>query len=69
MSSTWGSGGHRGGKTGWTREPRTRAGFYATTQFNRHDFGVSWNSVLDHGGVVVGDEVAVTIDAEAILEP
>jgi polyisoprenoid-binding protein YceI len=49
--------------------PRTRAGFYATTQFNRHDFGVSWNSVLDHGGVVVGDEVAVTIDAEAILEP
>jgi polyisoprenoid-binding protein YceI len=54
---------------GVDKGPRTRAGFYATTQFNRHDFGVSWNSVLDHGGVVVGDEVAVTIDAEAILEP
>jgi polyisoprenoid-binding protein YceI len=47
--------------------PKTRAGFLATTHFNRHDFGVSWNSALDQNGVVVGDEVAVTIDAEAIL--
>jgi hypothetical protein len=36
---------------------------------NRHDFGVSWNSPLEKGGVVVGDDVAITIDAEAILEP
>ena len=49
--------------------PKTRAGFLATTQFNRHDFGVSWNSVLDQGGLVVGDDVAVTLDTEAILEP
>jgi len=54
---------------GVDKGPRTRAGFLATTQINRHDFGVSWNSVLDHGGFVVGDDVAVTIDAEAILEP
>jgi polyisoprenoid-binding protein YceI len=54
---------------GVDKGPKTRAGFLATTHFNRHDFGVSWNSALDHGGVVVGDEVAVTIDAEAILEP
>lgn len=54
---------------GRDKGPKTRAGFLATTRFSRHDFGVSWNSVLDRGGVVVGDEVAVTIDAEAILEP
>jgi polyisoprenoid-binding protein YceI len=54
---------------GVDKGPKTRAGFLATTQFNRHDFGVSWNSALDQGGAVVGDEVAVTIDAEAILEP
>lgn len=49
--------------------PKARAGFLATTSFSRHEFGVSWNSALDRGGVVVGDEVAVTIDAEAILQP
>ena len=35
---------------------------------NRHDFGVSWNSTLDRGGVVVGNMVEITIDAEAILQ-
>jgi polyisoprenoid-binding protein YceI len=54
---------------GVDKGPKTRAGFVATTRFNRHDFGVSWNSVLDKGGIVVGDEVMATIDAEAILEP
>ena len=53
---------------GVDRGPKTRAGFLATTQINRHDFGVSWNDTLDRGGVVVGDDVAITIDAEAILE-
>ncbi len=53
---------------GVDKGPKTRAGFLATTQINRHQFGVSWNSVLDRGGVVVGDDVAVTIDAEAILQ-
>ena len=40
----------------------------ATVTINRHDFGVSWNSRLDKGGIVVGDIVEITIDAEAILE-
>ena len=53
---------------GQDKGPKTRAGFLATAVFNRHDFGVTWNAALDRGGVVVGDEVAVTIDAEAILE-
>jgi polyisoprenoid-binding protein YceI len=48
--------------------PVTRVGFVATTTINRHDFGVSWNAPLDQGGVVVGDEVAITLDVEAILE-
>ena len=53
---------------GVDKGPKTRTGFLATTRINRHEFGVSWNSALDRGGVVVGDDVAVTIDAEAILE-
>ncbi len=53
---------------GVDKGPKVRAGFLATTSVNRHDFGVSWNSPLDRGGVVVGDEVQITIDAEAILE-
>jgi len=48
--------------------PTTRIGFVATTAINRHDFGVSWNAPLDRGGMVVGDEVAITLDVEAILE-
>ena len=48
--------------------PRVRAGFLAKTRINRHDFGVSWNDVVDKGGVVVGNTIEITIDAEAILE-
>jgi polyisoprenoid-binding protein YceI len=48
--------------------PKTRAGFTATASINRHEFGVSWNAPLDNGGVVVGNLVEITIDAEAILE-
>jgi polyisoprenoid-binding protein YceI len=53
---------------GVDKGPKTRAGFLATTRINRQDFDVRWNSALDQGGVVVGDEVAITIDAEAILD-
>ena len=48
--------------------PKTRAGFVAKARINRHDFGVSWNAALEKGGIVVGDMVEITIDAEAILE-
>lgn len=43
-----------------------KAGTSATTTINRQDFGVSWNSTLDAGGVVVGDEVKITIDLEVV---
>lgn len=48
--------------------PVTRIGFTATATINRHDFGVSWNAPMDRGGAVVGDEVALTLDVEAILD-
>ncbi len=53
---------------GVDKGPKTRAGFTATTSINRHNFGVSWNSALDFGGVVVGSIVEITLDAEAILQ-
>ena len=53
---------------GVDKGPKTRAGFIATTTINRRDFGVSWNASLDRGGVVVGNMVEITIDAEAILQ-
>jgi polyisoprenoid-binding protein YceI len=53
---------------GVDKGPRTRAGFLATGRINRQDFGVSWNAALDRGGVVVGDTVEITIDAEAVRE-
>lgn len=52
---------------GADKGPKTRAGFLAETTINRHDFGVSWNGTLDKGGVVVGNRVDITLDAEAIL--
>ena len=53
---------------GVDKGPKTRAGFVATAHLNRKDFGVNWNSTLDRGGLVVGDEVEITLDAEAILD-
>lgn len=53
---------------GVDKGPKLRAGFVATARINRYDFGVSWNSQLEKGGVVVGAEVAITVDAEAIHE-
>lgn len=44
----------------------TRAGAAATTKINRKDFGLIWNQPLETGGVLVGDEVAISIDVEAI---
>jgi polyisoprenoid-binding protein YceI len=41
-----------------------RVGGQATTRINRKDFGLLWNATLETGGVVVGDEVEITIDVE-----
>jgi hypothetical protein len=44
-----------------------RIGFEALARINRHDFGVSWQDLLPDGGVVVGNEIELILDAEAIL--
>ena len=46
----------------------TRLGFTGETKLNRHDFEVNWNSSMEDGGMVVGDEVLIALDVEAILE-
>ena len=43
-----------------------RAAAMATTKINRQDFGVKWNATMDNGGVVVGDDVTITIDVELV---
>jgi polyisoprenoid-binding protein YceI len=43
-----------------------RVGAHATARINRKDFGLLWNKVLQAGGVLVGDEVAITIDVELV---
>ena len=43
----------------------TRAGASATTKISRKDFGLTYNKTLESGGVMVGDEVSITIDVEA----
>jgi polyisoprenoid-binding protein YceI len=44
----------------------TRTGASATAKIKRSDFGLTWNQPLETGGVMVGDEVAISIDLEAI---
>jgi polyisoprenoid-binding protein YceI len=44
----------------------TRMGLSATTKINRKDFGLSWNSLLETGGMVVGEDVTITLDVEFV---
>jgi polyisoprenoid-binding protein YceI len=44
--------------------PNIKAGASAVTTINRKDFGLMWNRVLESGGVVVGDEVKITLEIE-----
>lgn len=44
----------------------TRFGASASGQINRQDFGLTWNKTMDSGGVVVGDEVTLTLDVELV---
>ena len=53
---------------GVDKGPLKRAGFHATPTIDRRDFGIDWNGDLVGGGVVVGYDVLITIDAEALLQ-
>jgi polyisoprenoid-binding protein YceI len=45
-----------------------RIGASATTKINRKDFGLGWNVVLEAGGVLVGEEIKISIDLEAVRQ-
>jgi polyisoprenoid-binding protein YceI len=47
---------------------RARIGATATTKLNRQDYGVKWSRTLDGGGVVAGDEVAITLELELVQQ-
>jgi polyisoprenoid-binding protein YceI len=47
----------------WGKE---RAAFLATTKINRKDFGLTWNKTLERGGLVVGEEVDITLEIEGV---
>jgi polyisoprenoid-binding protein YceI len=38
----------------------------ATTKINRKDFGLTWNTALETGGFLVGDEVTITLEGQAV---
>lgn len=44
----------------------TRVGLSATTKINRKDFGLQWNAALEAGGVLLGDEVTITLDVQFV---
>jgi polyisoprenoid-binding protein YceI len=44
----------------------TRIGVSATTKINRKDYGLTWNTVLETGGILVGEEVTITLDLQFV---
>jgi len=48
---------------------RERAVFSASTELDREDWGLTWNMVLDSGGLLVGKRIRIEIDVETVREP
>jgi len=44
----------------------TRAGFEATTEINRKDFGLAWNVAVEGGGLLVGEKVKIALDVQLV---
>ena len=53
------------GRDPWGNE---RTGFSVTGKISRKEFGLTWNQLLETGGVAVGDEVKISIDTELVAE-
>jgi polyisoprenoid-binding protein YceI len=55
---------------GFTKDPfgGTRAGFSASGQINRRDFGITIDMPMDAGGAVVGDKIQIHLEVEAVLD-
>ena len=58
------------GPTPPTKDPwgNTRVGASATPKINRKDFGLTWNQALETGGLLVGDEIKITLDVELVAQ-
>ena len=56
------------GPTPPARDPwgNTRVAVSATTKISRKDFGLTWNAALESGGILVGDEVTITLDVQFV---
>ncbi|MDD2270740.1 MAG: YceI family protein [Desulfuromonadaceae bacterium] len=56
------------GPTKESKDPwgNIRKGATATTKINRSDYGLVWNAALETGGVVVGDEITITLEIEMV---
>jgi polyisoprenoid-binding protein YceI len=56
------------GPTPAVKDPwgNVRTGITAAAKINRKDFGLVWNALVEGGGVMVGDQVSITIEAELI---
>lgn len=51
------------GKDPWGN---TRIGISATTKINRKDYGLTWNAALETGGILVGEDVTITLDVQFV---
>ena len=56
------------GPTPQAKDPwgNTRMAISATTKINRKDYGLTWNAALETGGILVGDDVTITLDVEFV---
>ena len=56
------------GPTPPSKDPwgNTRVATSATTKINRKDFGLTWNAALETGGILVGEEVTITLDTQFV---
>ena len=56
------------GPTAPAKDPwgNTRIGISATTKINRRDYGLTWNTALEAGGILVGEEVTITLDVQFV---
>lgn len=46
----------------------TRVGFQATTTIDRRDWGLKWNQALEAGGILVGHELRISLDVQAVKQ-
>ncbi len=60
----------KGGFAGTATDPwgNKRAGFEATGEIDRKDFGLTWNKALETGGVLVGDKITLGLEVEAVAQ-